>query len=1153
MSKELRIPADTLHQQFEASNPQNSSWVSANAGSGKTHVLTQRVIRLMLDGNPPDKILCLTFTKAAAANMKNRVFDTLGSWTMMEDMKLDQEIEKSTGKRPSPKIRRKARELFASALDTPGGLKIQTIHGFCESLLRQFPIEANVPGHFEALEDNAQVELIRRATKQILSGSHDPEGILAKHFEVLMVKNSDIAIEAGIAEIITKRGEFLDWVGNDLSTAIDKLYKQSGISRNETDEQLQYACLGKIKLLSNQLRHIHALASESTAVSDQKLCAAFDSVFKENNTTEALSNLRLVLLTGKDELRKRIVTKHVTDQIPDASDILFLTAQYILEWLDQQRLLNALKNSENLFTLGLAIIQRYEALKRSLGAIDYDDQIQKAATLLNKSDIQDWIRYRLDQGVDHVLVDEAQDTSPAQWSIINALTADFNSGETASKVNRTVFVVGDEKQSIFSFQGAEPAEFELQQKRLQLEVKNVNKAFHPGRLALSFRSTKDVLHAVDRVFENPANASGLSQSGEAPVHDAVRANDPGEVQIWPIFEKVKVEDVEDWMAPVDAGSNHDPVVQLANRIADEIGNLVGKPLPGMDRPLKFGDILVLVRKRDRFITALTRTMKDKGLEIAGADRLLLTEHIAVEDLIALGRVALMPDDDLSLACVLKGLMFNLDEEALFAFAYGRGGMSLYQCLRQIAHDIEHEMHAQAAEIIDKLEQIIWVAHTHDVFNFYALILGKMNLRRAILARLGLEAEDVLDAFLDETLTFAREKNGGLEAFIAQLTAAKPEIKREVELERDQVRILTVHASKGLEARLVFLVDPCGEAWDAKKRPKLLNPDGQSLLWVPDKQSQSSLADEAIENLKQAAQAEYRRLLYVGMTRAADRLVVCGYKGTREIKHDHWHKMVEDALRPTATELFDIRGEVSGLRWVSEEKSPVAPEPQEPETVATRPSIPDWLFEPVKADPPLPRPLTPSGAHALIEDVTTPVEVIGVGRGFALARGNAIHKLLEMLPDVETEKQDALAQQYLAQVGSHWTLTQREEIAGHVIELLQHPIFAAYDDGTSMAEVSLSGIIESKNRPLLISGQIDRLIVMQNKIHVLDYKSNQSVPTTPQNAPAEYITQLALYREMVRQIYPEKHVECSLLWTQTPEIMQIRDEMLDEALLAIKNR
>jgi len=1157
MSEKLQIPADTLYHQFEASNPENSSWVSANAGSGKTHVLTQRVIRLMLDGNPPDKILCLTFTKAAAANMKNRVFETLGAWTMMEDAELEDAIENSTGKRPTPKLRKQARQLFVSALDTPGGLKIQTIHGFCESLLHQFPLEANVPGHFEALQELEQTKLLKQARMEILSGNHDADESLDKHFETLINTHSDAAIDAGLAEIISKRNAFIEWVGDDLISAIDRLYTHCGIARDETIETIQLACLHRLEHHESALARIREQAETGSAKSDTDLANALMVFFGDANDKTRLEVMQKVLLTGKLEARKRLATKHVTDTLPDASDTLFLCAQFIIEALDQMRLLTALQNSEHLFFVGLAIIKRYETLKRQHGVIDFDDQIEKTANLLNRSNIQDWIRYRLDNGIDHVLVDEAQDTSPAQWSIINAITSDFHAGEAASNVNRTMFVVGDEKQSVFSFQGAEPKEFALQQKRLQTEVKSVDKTFHDGKLALSFRSTKDVLHAVDRVFEVEENAAGLTLSSQAPVHDAVRANDPGEVQIWPIFEKQKIDEVEDWLAPVDSSTNNDPVIELAEIISRQIGEWVGKSLPGMDRVLKFGDILVLVRKRDRFITALTRTMKDKGLEVAGADRLLLTEHIAIEDLIALGRVTLLPQDDLSLAAVLKGLLFNVDEEMLFRLAYGRGGKSLYENIRAIANNPDHADTQDAAAIIEKLEYIIRISQAHDVFSFYGLALSKMGGRKAILARLGLEAEDVLDSFLEETLTFTREKNGGLEAFIAELTATKPEIKREVELERDEVRILTVHASKGLEARLVFLVDPCGPAWHASLRPKIINTRAGDFLWVSDSASQSDVTNEAYEALKEAAEAEYRRLLYVGMTRAADRLIVCGYKGTREIKHDHWHKMVESALTPTATEMLDSYGNVTGLRWVSEDKPPVQQREEEHVSVPQAASIPNWLFKKVTSYPPLPRPLTPSGAHALIEDITTPVDLAdtsaGNDRSFALARGNTIHKLLEMLPDITAEKQATLAKQYLDHVGSFWSEAQRDEVLMHVLNLLTHSVFEQRPNSKTMAEVSLSGILETNKRKLLISGQIDRLIVSDDKIHVLDFKSNRYVPKSSEHAPAEYVTQIALYREMVRQIYGSKTIECSLLWTQTPELMLIPDQLMDKAMETIKNR
>lgn len=1157
----MNIPQPTLDQQYASSNPQTSAWVSANAGSGKTHVLTQRVIRLMLAGNAPDKILCLTFTKAAAANMKNRIFGELAKWTMMENEALDEAIRKTTNQASNAKVRNRARQLFALALDSPGGLKVQTIHAFCESLLHQFPLEANVPGHFEALQEIEQINMLAQARTQTLSRN---TGGAADHYAALIAHATDDTIEKGLNAIIHSRQDFSVWIEGGVEHAIRPLYQRLQVSADDTPESIRKTALLDILTDRNRISKICAQASLSEKKTDLELAKALQALIETQDVNETFELVRKSVLTNENKPRSeiKIVTKFVKDEIPETLDVLFSMADKVLAALEKINALQLLTNSYHLFKIGEVVLQRYESMKRQRGVIDFDDQIEKSANLLTRAEIRDWIRYRLDRGIDHLLVDEAQDTSPKQWQIINAITEDFHTGETASTTKRTVFVVGDEKQSIFSFQGAEPSEFDLQEKQLKKRVVQADADYHPGRLELSFRSTQDVLHAVDAVFSIEENARGLTQSDIKPVHDAIRSTHPGEVQIWPLFKQEKAIETESWLDPIDKESTNEPAVQLAEKIAETIKDWVGKPLPGMEEPLKFGDILVLVRKRDKFLTAFTRTMKDKGLAIAGADRLVLTDHIAVEDLIAMGRVVLLPEDNLSLACVLKSVFFNVDEDTLFGFSHGRNGKSLYQSIKGIAEDSEHENHSAAKTVIEKLETIIAVGRNVRVFDFYAYLLGKMEGRKNILSRLGMEAEDVLDSFLDEALAFTNDRNGGLETFIAELTNAEPIIKREVELERDEVRVLTVHSSKGLEARAVFLVDHCGQAWTEKHRPPLLEISGDegktNYLWLHNSDQHISETRESVNRIGEAAEAEYRRLLYVGMTRAADRLVICGFHGLREPSHSYWHQMAKDALIGTATEVHSSSGDIDYWKWVSKEQPAISSTRRPSENITNlKPVMPNWLFEPAKTDPPLPRPLTPSGAHALIDreslaDNTLKFDENNDANSFALQKGNVTHKLLEVLPDIPQENRQELAGQYLVQTCPDWSDAQRQQLLNTVFGIFSDPRFIPLFEGDAKAEVSLAGRLDVKSGSMLVTGQIDRLIVSQKNVTVLDYKTNRHVPQSLDEIPDEYITQLALYRELVSRIYSDKSVISALLWTQTPELTIIDDNLLDIALAKIVN-
>lgn len=1156
MNKPFKVPDHVLKEQYASSDPAVSAWVAANAGSGKTHVLTQRVIRLMLDGNTPDRILCLTFTKAAAANMKTRVFDTLAVWTMMEDAELDDAVHELSGQQVTAEIRNRARRLFTQALDTPGGLKIQTIHAFCESLLHQFPLEANVPGHFETLQEVGQAALLEEARAYVLSGNSHA-GDVSDSLRLLSSQASMDAIERGIRSLVANRNDFLEWISGGISSALEPVYETLDVLPSDTANSVKRTFLDNIPVSETILEAVMDAAGQGPNLRDKTVLANLKEFLASSIAADRFHALEELCLTKghSPSVRKSIVTAFVQERITDANETMKSLAEAILAARDKINSIKLLDNSKHLFEIAENVLERYSSLKRSKGLIDFDDQVDRCASLLNRSEIREWIRYRLDRGIDHVLVDEAQDTSPKQWEIINAITADFNTGNTAAARNRTVFVVGDEKQSIYSFQGAKPAEFAHQQRDLKRVVTAAGKPFHPGRLALSFRSTSDVLHAVDLVFDDESNRRGLMQSGEKPTHDAVRQNDPGEVYVWPLFTREKTPDQESWMDPVDHVGQSDPAVELAERIAETIAEWTGKTLPGSDGPLKYGDILVLVRKRDRFITALTRTMKDRGLRVAGADRLTLTDHIAVEDLLALSQFVLLPQDDLNLACVLKGVLFNLDEETLFEFAHDRNEATLFESITSISNNETHPLQDIARNIIVNLEELITRSQELGVFEFFAWVLGPFGMRKAFLSRLGLEAEDVLDAFLDETIAFSNEGGIGLESFISTLLLSNPEIKREVELERDEVRILTVHASKGLEAKVVFLVDPCNAPWTEKHRPPVL-PIGEGYIWLPNSEMHVDATRKSSDMIRVAAEEEYRRLLYVGMTRAADRLVVCGFRGVTEPKHQYWHQMVSDALEGTAEKLKDDDGNITALRWRENEPGNKAVTERtgvSDNEVPKRADYPEWLVTRVDHEKPLPQPLTATGAFALIEEdsqeaVSSEPFRRGQDQSFAIQRGRVIHRLLEFLPDVPVEERTAQGMQYLEAIGTDWTQAQRNAVWADVDATLSDERFARILDCVSSVEVALAGMLKTHSGERMIAGQIDRLVIRKGVVSIIDYKTNFRIPEA---IPPQILSQLALYQELTRQIYPNHEIECHIVWVSKPELVRVPDQLLEEALENIK--
>ncbi|MQW89652.1 double-strand break repair helicase AddA [Sinorhizobium saheli] len=1164
----------TTERQALASDPARSAWVSANAGSGKTHVLTQRVIRLLLAGCRPSAILCLTYTKAAASEMSNRVFERLAEWATLDDAALERRIEAIEGKRPSLAKIKEARRLFARALETPGGLKIQTIHAFCEALLHQFPLEANVAGHFSVLDDRAAAVLLadaRRALLTATAAADDRE--LAGAFATVLDLADDTGLEKLLAAIVAERAPiqaFLDRVagrgglerhlgaalglkpGETADTVMAGAWPLAGLNGAALDRYIDIA-----------LRLGGAKAS-AFAEGLRKLRAIEDTAERYRGLVELFYNGG-----GKPKAESTFLNAAMRREAPELAILVEEARDHMVACADRLSIVRMYDATRAALILAERLNRDYEALKKARSQLDFEDLITRTAALLSRSDVGAWVHYKLDQGIDHILVDEAQDTSPAQWTIIQSLAADFFAGETARADDRTIFAVGDEKQSIYSFQGARPERFARESVVTERRVIAGQKHFSSIRLQLSFRSTVDVLSAVDTVFANPGNARGLSAANEAIVHASNRIGHPGAVDLWDVIAPEPTVSEEEWTAPFDATPERAPVNVLARRIAAVLEDWIGRETvieKGVRRPMRPGDVIVLVRKRDAFVNALTRALKRRGnIPVAGADRLVLTSHIAVQDLMALGRFVLLPEDDLSLAALLKSPLFNLGEDDVFELAARRAeGESLWRRLQQAGAEEMSRHHG----VVQRLRAYSTLAHDLLPHDFYARILGAHGGRRAFLARLGSEVSDILDEFLTFALDHERSGLPGLQAFVSTLEIEAPTVKREQDKERDEVRVMTVHAAKGLEAPVVFLVDGGGEAFVRQQVSDLRflerqQPDRSVVsvpVWRAPGSAPNSLIDADNARLKRLAEEEYRRLLYVGMTRAADRLIVCGYRGQRQ-NVDTWHAMVQGTLAQDlkgrgAPTTFRAGGEEwAGLAW---RETPVARDLPAREGGLAGPraapaGLPRALFTPLPAPRRLPRPLTPSGTTVAIDDPDGE-SIIGsalfaekAAPKFSMLRGAILHRLLQVLPALESAERQAAAERYLERSVPRWPAAERRALSDAVLNVLDHPELTALFGEQSRAEVSVMGTLKLGGREFAVSGRIDRLAVSGNTVTIADYKTNRQVPASSDEIAPVYRNQLAIYRELLKPLYPGKRFRCVLIFTEGPAIRVLPEPMLDRSL------
>ncbi|WP_157967498.1 double-strand break repair helicase AddA [Cohaesibacter intestini] len=1182
------IPADTLLAQANASHPDYSAWVSANAGSGKTFVLARRVIRLLLNGTEPSRILCLTFTKAAAAEMSNRVFAELSGWTELSDAALKDKLTEIEGKAPSDATLQLARRLFARALETPGGLKIQTIHAFAERLLHQFPLEANVPAHFEILDDQLATELLQAALGHVMRSARlgkRPDWQQA--LNLLIDHMGDGDIQTALADLVRRRDGFGRFLEMSEGT------KAAG---GETGLEAALAALAQGLDLSPS----DSLAALTASIPfgpgfDRDAIAALAPLFETGGKRDKdQAALMRVLLAADSEavqvslwqqiFRKKdgaakadstFASKKMREAEPSLSGRTDREQTRLDALADKSNALVTLEVSRALFTLADGVIGHYERAKAARGLMDFDDLILKAADLLRPVNAAAWVHYKLDQGIDHILVDEAQDTNPHQWAIIRQLGEEFFYGDSGRAENRTIFAVGDEKQSIYSFQGAEPKWFADMRRFFKQRANEAKKPFHDIKLRLSFRSTPHVLRSVDSVFSIESTYDALSSDKEATVHEPIRQRDPGLVEIWPLYEPVEQEIDEDWAKPLDAQGDLSPPVQLARTIARTVRHWIetGERLEGSGRAITAGDILVLVRKRGAFVTAVNRALKEEGLPVAGADRLALLDHIAVMDLLSLGDVMLLPEDDLSLAAVLKSPLFGLSEERLFDLAHQSGGRrrSLWDSLKKRAES-GAAADADFAEIFAQLFRWQSQIDFQPPFDFFAQVLGPDGKRQAFVERLGPEADEVIDELLSRALDFEKTQTPNLQAFLAAMRQGGAEIKRDMGAADDQIRVMTVHGSKGLEAPIVFLVDGTGQPANARHHPHLVtlthdDPDPLSdhpdlMVWKAPTANQPSPVKQSLSKLDREAEEEYLRLLYVGMTRAEDRLYLCGYRGKREASENCWYEV---ARRSLSDKLLEVAHPLSGdvvHRWQLEGSFVAKDGKQEGPKGADIPHapLPDWLRQPASPAPTAQSMLQPSRAADMQEAEHSPVPTLGSDLAGTRTpqihdweprrRGLLMHALFEHLPQVNQADRSAAADAYLARMASDMPAPARKALLEEVERLLDHPDYAALFGKDSLAEISISGQVVIEGEIRSVSGQIDRLLVEEDQVTLVDYKTNRHVPTDPRDIPFAYQVQLALYGHLLAPLYPGKAITCKLLWTASPAMMALSADQRHSALREI---
>ncbi|MCF3974394.1 double-strand break repair helicase AddA [Paracoccus salsus] len=1115
---------DATLNQIAAADPARSTWLTANAGSGKTRVLTDRVARLLLSGCAPERILCLTYTKAAATEMQNRLLKRLGEWAMLPEPDLRAALA-DLGEGTTPDLA-EARRLFARAIETPGGLKVQTIHSFCAALLRRFPLEAGVPMGFAELDDRSARGL-RAEIIEEMADSGDPA---IRDLTMLHGGDNLDAFLAGLSEA-------------DFSAAPDAgaIWAALGLPQGLDEELLlDHVFEGSEGDLFDALIPLLACGGSTDARLADKLRAG-------NWCRPGMAELRILagaLLTGASAAEPfcakigRLPTKALRTGpcAPFMDDLEQLMLRVQDARADALGLALAQKTLA-LHRFGHAFTLRLSQRKAAHGRLDFDDLIRRTARLLRESSMAQWVLWRLDGGIDHILVDEAQDTSPEQWRVIRSLTDEFTSGAGAQDRPRTLFVVGDPKQSIYSFQGADIAVFEDMRDRFGHDFAAVQRPMQQRGLAHSFRSSPAILSLVDTVFQGEA-AEGL---GDPPRHIAFRDALPGRVDIWPPLPEPDSPERGDWTQPVDSPAENAADTRLARAVAAQIRAMIGAPLPDAKsdrvRAIGPGDILILVQRRAALFEELLRECKAAGLPVAGADRLKLAAELAVRDIIATLSVLVTPEDDLSLAAALRSPLFGLSEDALYRLAAGRGRKYLIQRLRGSDH-------LRAREVLSDLMDEADFMRPYDLIS---RLLIRHGGRAALIARLGPEAEDGIDELLSQALAYEAADTPSLTGFLVWLSSDDVQVKRQLPGQAGGlIRVMTVHGAKGLESPVVILPETRKRQPDSRNRTVRL---GDLPTWRGSAAERPDAVGQAVAAQKRQQDEERRRLLYVAMTRAESWLIVAAAGETGD-GLDSWHAMIAEgaARTPMQRDSLEIDGVGTGLR-LSFGAWPDAPALAAADMAQAVAVLPDWARRPA---PPAPQAHRPIAATSL-----GGAKVLGAAIGnadpeAAMLRGTRLHLLLEHLPGAARSDWNDLARAALA--GAEGGLPDEAEFEELMVEarsVIDAPelteVMSPAPGAVILREVRLTAPLPG---PGILHGIIDRLLVQDHEVLAIDYKSNAEIPDRPAATPEGILRQMAAYRAALRTIYPGRAIRTAILWTAARSLMPLPDAVLDAASHAL---
>ncbi|MDA9231004.1 double-strand break repair helicase AddA [Rickettsiales bacterium] len=1132
----------TIKLQQQASNPKNSVFVAASAGSGKTKILTDRVLRLLLNDIRPNQILCLTFTKVAAFEMKNRIYKELSEWSIITESQLQDRIFNLTAQNCSKSLLKKARSLFVRVLDDSEGLKINTIHAFCQTLMAKFPIESNIKPNFSIIDSQKENKLLLQAKDMLLKEALENKNLRKKIENIAVNLNEDDFLDV-ILELINQRSALESTIKkyhdlNNLNKQILLIFNSKDKDEDYIDDLIQKPDLTK-NFNKEALLKIANLAKESDKKSDQNYYNLVTN-YLQNPNKDNFDNYLSIFLTKDKSIKKTIITSAIIKKDLNIKNDLLKEAKRLQNICEEINAFTIANLSIDLLNITNKMLEFYQNLKNSNNYLDYNDLISKGSELLNNKEISQWVKYKLDGAISHILVDESQDTNHNQWQIIKAISDDFFDKNDEIGEERTIFIVGDEKQSIYSFQGADPSIFNDVFYYYSQKLEQNNSKMHNISLNNSFRSKKNILQLVDNIFKEQDYKKAISKINIVK-HNPIKLDNMGKVELWPIIN-VKEDDANSnkddfsWKINVKPVEKLNSKELLAKLIAKKIKNWLEseKIIYSENRIIEPKDIMILIKDRANNLgNLIINNLQKEKIPVSGGDKFELSSHFLVKDLLLIAKFLLLPQDDLNLATLLKSPIIAISEEELFDVCQikDRESIYLFQALK-----LSDNINIKKSLIFLDDVQKYYLENQNQIYQLFLYILEYKNKKVEIIEYFKEESREIIHQFLNLCLNFENSEDFGLENFVIQLQNSSLKINiGSANSELNQVKISTIHSAKGLESKIIILADSFHNS------QKIYGTNSSRILWfkhndikIPIYKSDKNCAlTDGIKNAdKNLSKEEYLRLLYVSLTRAEDELYIAGFGNKSD--QNCWYNIIKNYGLQNAKSKDSDFSKILGIKsdefteddkilyFTDENKNILNKNTENSSNDNKKYKIPEFLTK--KAEIELFKNISYPSTIDKNQTISNDVNIVN-------DFGNIIHKILELFikklrNNDASQKINTHLDNFYPKIDSKIRLELFRQISAISNNKVLDFIYC------NKIETEIAVFYEENND--IISGKIDLLVIKDNEIIIIDYKSNKIIEKEIDKTANKYKKQLNIYRKIISNIYPDKIIKTAIIWTYLSE-------------------